>query len=328
MFSFSVLSLLVAALGQEPVWQDSVLEEVCDGDSSSHLSLLQLRASKVAEGAEQLETAVFEYTEGQIDNAEYTGSPTYDTEDLVTEACTAQSRCKGIWLQAGTNLWRMLFAGGRSWARGVPNGSVVSVKVKPVFEYTEGQIDNAEYTGSPTYATEDLATEACTSQDRCKGIWLQAGTNLWRMLFAGGRSWASGVPNGSVVSVKVKGLPAPAVDVLAPVFEYIEGQIDNAEYTGSPTYGTEDEVKEACSAQDRCKGIWLQAGTNLWRMLFAGGRSWARGVPNSTIVSVKVRSVPVEDAAAAVGDPHLTTAHGEHYDLNKADLERPHHRRR
>jgi hypothetical protein len=37
-----------------------------------------------------------------------------------------------MWKQSGSNKWRTLYKGSRSWAKGVPNGSVLSVKIKPV----------------------------------------------------------------------------------------------------------------------------------------------------------------------------------------------------
>merc|ERR1711957_894880 len=93
---------------------------------------------------------------------------------------------------------------------------------------------------------------------------------------------------------------------------YIEGRLDNAEYTGSPTFSTEAEVTDACNALDRCRGMWQQRGSNVWQMLFDGSRSWAQGVPNGTVLSVKIR---VSKVAPVVPE---TCAPG--YDLEAGDL--------
>merc|ERR1711957_453755 len=177
--------------------------------------------------------------------------------------------------------------------------------------YIEGRLDNAEYTGSPTFSTEAEVTDACNALDRCRGMWQQRGSNVWQMLFDGSRSWARGAPNGTVLSVKVR------VSKVAPVLPppagaYVEGRLDNAEYTGSPTFSTENEVAAACEALDRCRGMWQQRGSNVWQMLFDGSRSWARGVPNGTVLSVKIR---VSKVAPVVPE---TCAPG--YDLEAGDL--------
>jgi len=76
--------------------------------------------------------------------------------------------------------------------------------------YTEGRLDKAEYDlsgswASHLYTSEDAARAGCDAEDNCLGYWLQRGSGKYRTLYVGKRSWAAGVPNGSVVSVKVKG---------------------------------------------------------------------------------------------------------------------------
>merc|ERR1711957_851787 len=157
-----------------------------------------------------------------------------------------------------------------------------------------------------TYGTEAEAQSVCNADLTCKGIW-QRNNGLWLALYPGDRSWSRGRPNGTVVSVKVKQVP---------VYDYVDGRIENAKHDGK-TFGTEAEAQAVCSADDTCKGIW-QRNNGLWLALYPGDRSWARGLPNGTVVAVKVKIVPVEevaDEAAAEGDPHMTLSTGEKQDL-------------
>jgi len=102
---------------------------------------------------------------------------------------------------------------------------------------------------------------------------------------------------------------------------YVEGRADNAEYRRDAqrkmvTFDTEDGAQAVCNADDTCLAIWFNAKACL--ALYPGGRSWAKGVPNGSVKSVKLKScvdIPVdEDEAAAVGDPHLVTNKGKHFD--------------
>merc|ERR1719276_594903 len=241
------------------------------------------------------------YEEGSIDNAEHNGK-TFGTEAEAQSVCDADQTCKGIW-QRNNGLWLALYPGDRSWARGKPNGTVVSVKVKkvPVYDYIDGNIDNAEHNGK-TFQTEAEVQAVCSADDSCKGIW-QRNNGLWLALYPGSRSWARGVPNGTVVAVKLKTVPAdeaaatgdphmtlntgekqdlccegsdcrPCPSVLLQDansgIEYVEGSIDNAGHNGK-TFGTEAEAQTLCNADQTCKGIW-QRNNGLWLALYPGDR--------------------------------------------------------
>merc|ERR1712071_407452 len=84
---------------------------------------------------------------------------------------------------------------------------------------------------------------------------------------------------------------------------------------------SESDAQAACSADETCLGIWNQ-NTGNWILLWAGSRSWAAGVPNWTVKSVKVKTL-VEDEAAAEGDPHLSLSNGNKRDLKPSDLQSP-----
>jgi len=170
---------------------------------------------------------------------------------------------------------------------------------QPVCEYAEGRIDNGESPGSKRQQrSEAEAQAACSADETCLGLWNQSGGN-WILLWSGNRAWAAGVPNGSVKSVQVKDCsddePACEVD---PDISYVEGRIDKGD---SPfekrQQRSEAEAQTACSCDETCLGIWNQ-NTGNWILLSAGNRAWAAGVPNGSVKSVKVKTLPQDEPAA------------------------------
>lgn len=69
------------------------------------------------------------YVEGSLAHAEYQRTP-YGIEADVQAACSADDACKGYWKQASSGNYFTFKSGSRKWKKGVPNGSVESVKVK------------------------------------------------------------------------------------------------------------------------------------------------------------------------------------------------------
>merc|ERR1712129_534034 len=119
------------------------------------------------------------------------------------------------------------------------------------------------------YHTEDEVQAACSSDDDCKGYWERTSGEYF-ILKSGSRTFEKGVPNLTVLSVKVKTV-------------YVEGRISNAEYhfvdsVGSETYDTyhtEDEVQAACSSDDDCKGYWERTSGEYF-ILKSGSRTFEK----------------------------------------------------
>ena len=108
-------------------------------------------------------------------------------------------------------------------------------KEEEAISYTEGRLDKAEYDlsgswASHLYTSEDAARAGCDTEDNCLGYWLQRGSGKNRTLYVGKRSWAAGVPNGSVVSVKVKVKKEVEEEKEEEAISYTEGRLDKAEY--------------------------------------------------------------------------------------------------
>merc|ERR1719223_687554 len=157
------------------------------------------------------------------------------------------------------------------------------------------------------------------------GLVVQSGISCSRVAGVGHK-----VPNAGVTSVKVKAPcpeedeqepDAPPQEPEAPVAacgDYTEGRIDNADYPGlGKAINTEVGAQAACNADATCKGYWQRFGGAEWHLLLPGSRSWAQGVPNAGVTSVKVKAPcpEVQDEAEAVGDPHMMLTSGQKLDL-------------
>jgi len=83
------------------------------------------------QGEEEEEEEQEAYVEGSLAHADYSRTP-YASEADVRAACSADDGCKGYWKQATSGHYFTFKSGSRKWKKGVPNGSVESVKVKTV----------------------------------------------------------------------------------------------------------------------------------------------------------------------------------------------------
>jgi len=250
------------------LWLCSVV--VADHSSDDGLNLLQLRADNVGG------LANCKFIDAEVTQAEYNRKETYATEDEAIMACQNNAKCKGIWLMKKTNRWLPLYPGGRTWRTGVPNWTVLAVKQCATCAFAEAEVTRGEYRGKDSYATEEEAITACLADATCKGIWLMKRTNRWFPLYPGGRTWKKGVPNHTVLSAKK-----------CVACTFAEAEVTRGEYRGNDSYATENEAITACKEDAKCKGIWLMKRTNRWFPLRAGRRTWRKGVPNHTVLSVK-----------------------------------------
>lgn len=157
--------------------------------------------------------------------------------------------------------------------------------------YVEGRVSNAEY-DPQIYSTDSQAQAACSSADACKGYY-QSASNKYNLLNRpGSRTWEKGLPTSSVSSVKVKTsagtLPTPQP---TPPFDenYVEGRVSNADNNGR-VFSTYWQAQAACSSDDGCKGYWLRVGDEKYLLLRRGSRTWEKGVPNGSVMSVKVKT--------------------------------------
>jgi len=100
---------------------------------------------------------------------------------------------------------------------------------------------------------------------------------------------------------------------LAATTGYTEGEIQNAEYSAawsdSSTYwdaADEASVQAACDADSDCLGYWQGWGGDKWTLLKSGSRTWSVGVPNDTVLVVKVKGSG-SDLASAMDSCQTTT---------------------
>jgi len=146
------------------------------------------------------------------------------------------------------------------------------------YTYFEGTIHNAEYDRTQV-TTESAAKAECDVDSTCLGVWQGFNSKEgWVVLRAGSRTWSKGVPNDTVLSVQVKTPP------------YVQGTIHNAEYSRAEVT-TESAAKAECDADSTCLGVWqgLDGKEENWLVLRAGSRTWGKGVPNDSVLSVEVK---------------------------------------
>jgi len=78
------------------------------------------------------------------------------------------------------------------------------------------------------------------------------------------------------------------------VVSYKEGTVTNADYNfpGYKIYKSESDARAACSAESGCLGIWsgIHHKPENWCILKRGKRTWKKGVPNQSVLSVKKKS--------------------------------------
>jgi len=82
---------------------------------------------------------------------------------------------------------------------------------------------------------------------------------------------------------------------------YEEGRVTSAEYPKN-WYDSEADAQAACSSDDDCKGYWEREG-GVFFILKSGSRTFERGVPHSSVISVKVK----KDALAPSPSPQTTS---------------------
>lgn len=263
-----------------------------------------------------LEDLFFEdvvYEDGSISNADYDRS-SIDTEEAVQAACTGDDNCKGYWQRTSGEFY-ILRSGSRTWAKGKPNGSVASVKVKKSSQapvpaptdadaYEEGTVTDADYDRN-WLNSEDEAVAACSDDDGCKGYWLRTSGEYFILNRRGSGTFSAGVPHETVAKVWVRKAasgpapgpapvspPAPPAPVPPPppapaVDDTYEegGTVTNADYDRD-WFNSEEEIRAACSNDDGCKGYWLRSSGEYFILNRPGSGTFSAGVPHETVVKV------------------------------------------
>lgn len=206
-------------------------------------------------------------------------------------------------------------------------------------KYCEGIIAKTVITGGTHTQDIDEAKRKCDAVATCKGImlwmndyWYNLGTKRDGDAYAKGTNWGGQAAQKSVLVKNCEDalvLPASNCDT-----EYVEGQVDNAQ-VGNMGATSQPEAETRCNRDPTCLGIWYHRSNRKWHCYFptvrpgtysyrAGWNGWQADV---NVQFVKVKSCVAttttstttldapNDAAAAVGDPHLTFASGNTQDL-------------
>lgn len=107
--------------------------------------------------------------EGSVNQAEYVNSDAYVDYEAAVTACLGNAKCKGLWQRGADAKWRPLYEGKRNWRKGVPNGTVKSVKACTVVTTTTTTAAVKMFEVCPEEGKENtnVCPEGCAPVDDC-----------------------------------------------------------------------------------------------------------------------------------------------------------------